>query len=94
MQLFWEKQNWESQDKHFLGLKKMPFERVFPDIDLRAGLYSIRGPRQIGKSSWLKRLLLQACNTGSPGECFFLSCENLTDFKDLAETLELFLSKN
>lgn len=90
MQLFWENENWEKQDKHFLGLKNMPFERDFPDMDLRSGLYSIRGPRQIGKSSWLKRLLKQACNTASPTECFFLSCENLTDFKELAETLEIF----
>jgi predicted AAA+ superfamily ATPase len=93
MKLFWENQNWEKEDRHFLGLKNMPFERVFPAIDLRKGLYSIRGPRQIGKSSWLKKLLKQACNFSSPSECFFLSCENLTDFKDLAETLALFKNR-
>ncbi len=93
MQLFWENQNWENEDKHFLGLKSMPFERSFPAIDLRAGLYSIRGPRQIGKSSWLKKLLKQACIASSPFDCFFLSCEHLIDFKDLAQTLNLFKTR-
>ncbi len=44
----------------------------------------IRGPRQIGKSSWLKTLLSQA----NPQDSFYVSCENFEDFKDLTEFLK------
>lgn len=62
----------------------MPFRRQFPFIPSDKGLYIIRGPRQIGKSSWLKSVLEHYSNTE---QCFYLSCENVSDNKELAEIL-------
>jgi predicted AAA+ superfamily ATPase len=54
MDIFWEKEGWEEEDPHLKKMKSMPFHRPFPFIPEKPGLYIIRGPRQIGKSSWLK----------------------------------------
>jgi predicted AAA+ superfamily ATPase len=77
MQNFWEFKDWEKEDKHLLSMKEMPFKRIFPEVELKEGLYSIRGPRQIGKSSWVKTLLSKSCKEIGPEKCFYLSCENI-----------------
>lgn len=88
MQNFWEISDWESDDKHLNILKLMPFKRIFPFIPEKAGFYVIRGPRQVGKSSWLKTILSYYTKKYSPADCFYLSCENIKDFRELAEILK------
>lgn len=73
---FWEKKDWETEDKHLKALKSLPFNRKFNSLPKGPGLFVIRGPRQIGKSSWLKKMLLEA----NPKEAFYLSCENISEF--------------
>lgn len=85
MDLFWENDDWEMEDKHLLQMKKSPFLRPFPSIHFESGLYVLRGPRQVGKSSWLKTILSSASKTMS---CLYLSCENIRDQIDLAEILK------
>ena len=48
MQNFWENKEWEASDLHLNKIKQMPFQRKFPFIPQKSGLYIIRGPRQIG----------------------------------------------
>ncbi len=84
MQKFWGKIGWEIEDRHLSAIEKMPFKRNFPFIPKEKGLYIIRGPRQIGKSSWLKAVLSHYAKVDS---CFYLSCENISDNKELAEIL-------
>lgn len=85
MEKFWENKNWELKDKHLSKLTVMPFKRSFPFIPEKNGLYIVRGPRQIGKSSWLKTVLSYYSKKEF---CFYLSCENITDYKELAEILK------
>ncbi|MFN8944867.1 MAG: ATP-binding protein [Pseudobdellovibrionaceae bacterium] len=84
MQNFWEKTDWESEDRHLLSLKNMPFQRPFPAMTLGSGLFIIRGPRQVGKSCWIKTLLSEQ----DPKNCYYLSCENIRDHLDLAEVFK------
>ena len=84
MHNFWEKQDWQNEDKHLKALSEAPFRRPFPELPNGTGLFVIRGPRQIGKSSWLKTLLSQS----NASESFYVSCENFEDFKDLSEFLK------
>jgi predicted AAA+ superfamily ATPase len=85
MEYFWEKEDWELADHHLKKMKDMPFERQFPFIPQKKGLYIIRGPRQIGKTSWLKTILSYSSKTHPS---FYLSCENIQNFKELAEILK------
>lgn len=57
-------------------------------MNLSPGLFVIRGPRQIGKSSWIKLLLLDLCQRGQSNKVFFASCENLRDHLDLKQLLD------
>lgn len=86
---FWEKQDWEIEDKHLKALKILPFNRKFNPLPKGPGLFVIRGPRQIGKSSWLKKMLLEA----NPKAAFYLSCENISEFKELHEVLKANLDR-
>jgi uncharacterized protein len=86
MDFFWENKNWEASDRHLVQLKEMPFQRKVPFIPNKKGLYIIRGPRQVGKSSWLKRVLSHWVKRGK--RCFYLSCENISDFRELSELLK------
>lgn len=84
MDKFWEKPNWQSEDLHLSALKRAPFQRPFPTLPNGTGLFVIRGPRQIGKSSWLKQILAGE----NPKNVFYLSCDNLKDHLDLAEVFK------
>ncbi len=80
MDNFWENTGWEISDRHLKSLNLMPFKRDWPFIPEKNGLYIIRGPRQIGKSCWLKSIL---SHYARDRKSFYLSCEELVDFKDL-----------
>ncbi len=86
MDMFWEKLGWQFEDKHLAALEQAPFRREFPSIDTSRApaLYILRGPRQIGKSSWLKTLLLQY---PAPTKAFYISCENIENHQELAVLL-------
>jgi len=84
MSNFWENPGWELDDTHLKKLRMMPFRRSYPFIPQSVGLHIVRGPRQIGKSSWLKEILSHHAATQ---RCFYLSCENIVDHKELAEVL-------
>ena len=62
MQNFWENSGWEKHDPHLKRIAEMPFQRDFPFIPAKKGLYILRGLRQIGKSSWLKKILSHYCS--------------------------------
>ncbi|MCB9029509.1 MAG: ATP-binding protein [Deltaproteobacteria bacterium] len=85
MDIFWKNKNWEDSDKHLVKLKEMPFKRPFPFIPEANGLYIVRGPRQVGKSSWLKEVL---SHYAEKRKCFYLSCEQLESYRELGALLE------
>lgn len=84
MKHFWESKHWEAEDKHLRELNLSPFKRRFPNLPTSPGLYIIRGPRQVGKSSWLKTIL---SNYSDPNRSFYFSCEEISDFKELSSFL-------
>lgn len=51
--------------------------------------YILRGSRQVGKTTLLKEKILQAIQNQyfEPKACFYLSCENLKNFKELENLL-------
>ena len=85
MDFFWKKLNWEQEDRHLSALKTAPFQRGLPAVTLSSGVTLIRGPRQVGKSTWLKLLLKEQVDAGVP--CFYYTCEDLKDHTDLAELI-------
>lgn len=86
MELFWENADWEAKDPHLSKVDSMPFYRPFPEMDIKKGIYLIRGPRQVGKSTWLKTLLSKYLKANK--KCFYLSCEAVEDYRELSILLK------
>ena len=86
MDLFWEKKDWVKNDRHLQLLQNSPFQRKFEELRIEPGIAMIRGPRQIGKSSWAKTLLLQSLKDGK--KTFYFSCEEIIDFQTLSQLLK------
>lgn len=92
MEEFWQKNNWELKDHHFQQMAKMPFKRLFPFIPNKSGLYIIRGPRQVGKSTWLKTILAHFVKKKKA--CFYITCEDISDNKELSELLKIVANRD
>ncbi len=83
---YWEKSDWELDDKHLKALSISPFFRSPPFIPEKSGLYVIRGPRQIGKTTWLKLILKHHVEKNN--SCYFQSCEDIEDHQALTALLK------
>ncbi|MFQ6094393.1 MAG: ATP-binding protein [bacterium] len=56
-------------------------------------IYTLRGPRQVGKTTTVKLLIRKLLDEGkSPASIFFYSCDNLDDYHDLIDLLETYRS--
>jgi predicted AAA+ superfamily ATPase len=86
MDIFWKKPDWEESDRHLSQLKATPFQRPFPKMKISPGIALVQGPRQIGKSSWLKTLLSERVKAKK--EVFYYSCEDIQDHQTLTELLK------
>jgi len=53
----------------------------------------VRGPRQVGKTTFLKLLIRKVLNNGDfePSQILFMSCESLTSFREIIDTMEPWL---
>ena len=68
--------------------------RLLEDIDTGSNVvYSIRGPRQVGKTTLLKLMIRDLLLNGiNPRNILYLSCESLSSWVELRDTLRLFFS--
>jgi len=89
MEIFWKNPSWEAEDLQLKRLRDQPFVRKFPQLGLNPGLYVIRGPRQVGKSTWLKSLLSELCRRYPAEQIIYTSCEHLKDSEDLGHFLDI-----
>jgi predicted AAA+ superfamily ATPase len=67
---WWTNPAWQAADPHLVLLAEQPVRlpaRMVDEIDLRSpGLHTLRGPRQVGKSTDLKLLVQRALDEGRP----------------------------
>ncbi|MBI5392234.1 ATP-binding protein [Candidatus Woesearchaeota archaeon] len=55
------------------------------------GIYSVRGPRQIGKTTWIKQTIEQLLKTVLAKQIFYYSCDILKDYNQLIAVIEAYL---
>nr|WP_233185626.1 AAA family ATPase [Thermotoga sp. SG1] len=67
-------------------------EKFFREIlEEKPGIYTIRGPRQIGKTTFLKLYIKKLIEDGvKPSNIFFFTCDGIGDRFDLIETVRAF----
>ncbi len=99
-----QKQNpwWENplrihEDVKLVELEKYDLKwapRLLKHIDFeKNAVYSIRGPRQVGKTTTLKIVIRTLLESKPAQNIFYFACDNLKDNIQLLELLELFYSR-
>ncbi|MFH1306818.1 MAG: ATP-binding protein [Candidatus Micrarchaeota archaeon] len=77
---WWKAKGWEEQDKHLKSLKvlKYVYERngYIPKKD---GAVVIYGPRQVGKTTWIKKQVVEQLKKNKPTAIFYLDSEMVRD---------------
>lgn len=91
---WWEGTNRINEDIKLIELENSPLKwnpRLLKHIDFeKNAVYSIRGPRQIGKTTTIKLVIRELLKTKPAKNIFYFACDNLVDNIQLAELLEIF----
>ncbi len=96
MNPWWRSLDEISGDQHIRYFESSNFkyhpERLFKEISsAKPGIYTIRGPRQIGKTTFLKLYIKNLLESGTrPTDIFFFTCDGISDRFDLIETIKTY----
>lgn len=89
---WWEKKDLINKDIHLTKLKDSKIHWKYEVIkSFKEGIYSLRGPRQVGKTTWIKQKIKELLEQTNPQNIFFYSCDDIENFKELIELIRLFL---
>lgn len=89
---WWENKRLIDKDIHLASLEGLRIKWEYSIIDnFDEGIYSLRGPRQIGKTTWIKQQIKKLLDHDNPQNILFYSCDDITNFEELTELIELFL---
>lgn len=87
---WWEDKNWADKDFHLVGLTNQKIQWNYDIIkEFDPGIYSLRGPRQVGKTSWIKQRIKSLVAYINPKNILFYSCDNINK-NELQEIINLF----
>ncbi|NYZ74510.1 ATP-binding protein [Candidatus Micrarchaeota archaeon] len=87
---WWKNTGWGKEDKHLKQLEKYAYvyERA-GYVPERKGAIVVYGPRQVGKTTWLKQGIRKLLENGKPESVFYLNAEMIKDRFELYETIKL-----
>jgi hypothetical protein len=92
---WWTEPAWEGTDPHLRRLREQPRQLPAPLVDTLdlsvAAVHTVRGPRQVGKSTALKLLVQRALSAGrQPTSIIYLALDHLEGqpIQALADTVE------
>jgi len=89
---WWDNKKLIEQDIHLTRIEKQKIRWKYQLIsNLNEGIYSVRGPRQIGKTTWIKQKVKDLLKNNSPKNIFFYSCDDIRNYEEIMELIELFL---
>ncbi|MBL7147951.1 MAG: ATP-binding protein [Nanoarchaeota archaeon] len=89
---WWDNKDLINQDIHLIKLETQKIKWDYKIIEnLKEGIYSLRGPRQIGKTTWIKLKIKSLLKKSNPKNIFFYSCDDIRNFEELIELITLFL---
>jgi len=96
MNPWWQNTEKVYSDKHVVSFEKSTFkyypEKLFREIPSnKPGIYTIRGPRQIGKTTFLKLYIKRLIESGTkPSNIFFFTCDGIKDRFELVEIVKIY----
>ncbi len=89
---WWKGKEFLHEDKHLRDYKDIKYRwkpQICKDILLMPGnLYSLRGPRQIGKTTLVKLIIRSMIKKGVAGKAiFYMNCDSILDSAELLKTI-------
>lgn len=88
---WWHDSHWHETDIHLTKLSKQKIQWEYAIIEsFDEGIFSMRGPRQVGKTTWIKQKILYLLKKTNPKNLLFYSCDNINK-DELMELIRLFL---
>ncbi|MDI6850738.1 MAG: ATP-binding protein [bacterium] len=93
---WWKERSAINSDSNILKYQNSSFryfpEKIFREINPdKPGIYTIRGPRQVGKTTFLKLYIKELLENGvNPTSIFYLTCDGVRDRFELNEVLKLY----
>jgi len=90
---WWSKDNWASSDYHLNRLNQFKFVYERENyIPLSHGVKIMFGPRQVGKTTWIKQNILRLTDNKKSTDIFYIDCELFFDRFEMYKTLSTLLS--
>ena len=95
---WWEDRDAIHRDEYVRNLDNSKFAwvpRFIENLEFEPAVYSLRGPRRIGKTTllgYLIRLLIE--NNVNPRDIVFISCDSLSSWTELRDVLRFIVSRN
>src|SRR5574341_30380 len=93
--VWWKGKEYLKDDKHLREYREKQYRwrpNILGEIKLiPANLYSLRGPRQIGKTTLVKLIIESLIESGIPEKAvFYINCDSILDFGELLKTLRVY----
>lgn len=93
--IWWKGKDYLKDDKHLRDYREKKYRwqpRILSDIKLVPGnLYSLRGPRQIGKTTLVKLIIESLIKSGVQERAvFYMNCDSILDPDELLKTLRIY----
>ncbi len=93
---WWKGKEYIREDKHIKELESMAYKwkpKISKEINLLPGnIFSLRGPRQIGKTTLIKSLIAGLLTSDTDEKSiFYWSCDNLVDYRELTELIREYI---
>ena len=92
---WWKNKNRIEEDKHIKEFndKQYQWKPKLLELDPKINnVYTIRGPRQIGKTTLIKLIIKRLLETVEGEAIFYWSCDDVIDFKELLALLRKYLN--
>ncbi len=89
---WWKNKHAMEDDFHLTKVKYAAINwhpRLIPKLS--EGIYSIRGPRQIGKTTWIKQTIKELLQSVSPENIMFFNCDLLHSNEDIVKTIRTYV---
>lgn len=92
---WWQSSYNMESDKHLSELKELPLIWEPKIIEsFSDGIYTLRGPRQVGKTTWIKTKIRDLLKVEKKEDIFFYSCDLMRQKEQIVDLVESYLNWN
>jgi predicted AAA+ superfamily ATPase len=88
---WWKNPAWESEDRHLKTLARYDYVYRRKEPFMKKGTVVVYGPRQVGKTTWIKQTIAQMTKGKQSTDIFYLNVEMMKDRFELYDDIKTIL---